>query len=236
MVTIMTPVRQTIGQRIKQLREAKGYTQQKLSELSGVERSYITLLETRRAKGRISMETALALCKALEVDPQVLFDEADIKLPEPVVTPPSSRPMSSLLREVKEKYEALDLIEIPVRGTTPCGYPLLEEETAEGTISLPKEQLGNTNTDNLYALKVSGESLIGDGIYPADFLIVEPTGDVIDGKIYTVRLGNEVCARHVFKLDNSVKLVSSNGEYKELKVSEIEILGKVILSGRWKKH
>jgi len=67
-------------------------------------------------------------------------------------------------------------------------------------------------------------------------VVNKEAGDIIDGKIYIVRLGNEVCARHVFKLDDSLRLASSNGEYKEMLANEVEILGRLILTGRWKRH
>ena len=68
--------------------------------------------------------------------------------------------------------------------------------------------------NGLYALRVNGESLEGDGINDGDLLIVEPDPDIIDGKIYIVRLGNQAVARHSYRHGSRYKLVSSNSKYK----------------------
>jgi len=40
----------------------------------------------------------------------------------------------------------------------------------------------------LYCLRISGESLIGDQINNGDDVVIEPFTDLIDGKIYAVKL------------------------------------------------
>jgi repressor LexA len=54
--------------------------------------------------------------------------------------------------------------------------------------------------------------------------------------IYVVRLGSEVAARHVFRDNGGVRLVSSHGECREISAAEVEILGRVILSMSAKRH
>lgn len=54
-----------IGNRIKQVRIAKGLTQAKLAEKSGVEPSYISHIE--RAVTKLSLPTLVSIANALEV-------------------------------------------------------------------------------------------------------------------------------------------------------------------------
>ena len=74
----------------------------------------------------------------------------------------------------------------------------------------------------VYALKVKGNSLEGDGIQPDDIVLVLPDAPFINGKLYAVRLGNEVVARHVQQVNGTIRLIASNGLYKELQPYEIE--------------
>lgn len=83
---------------------------------------------------------------------------------------------------------------------------------------------------------VNGDSLQGDGINHGDLVIVEPNVEIIDGKMYVIRRQNEVVARHLYTDADKLKLVSSNEDYETVEATDIEVLGRLILSGRWKKH
>jgi hypothetical protein len=66
--------------------------------------------------------------------------------------------------------------------------------------------------------------------------IIEPTQDISDGKIYILRISNEVVARHTFKEARKLKLLSSNSKYQIIIATEADILGRVILAGGWKEY
>jgi SOS-response transcriptional repressor LexA len=82
----------------------------------------------------------------------------------------------------------------------------------------------------LYCLRISGESLIGDQINNGDDVVIEPFPDLIDGKIYAVKLDNQFVARHVHRENGYVILTSSNGKYEKMKVEELEMVGRIIWS------
>lgn len=219
-------VKESIGAKLKRLREQRGLSQRKLAMIVGLDRGYISQLEAGKTIS-ITLRTAETLAKGLGIPPSAFFSEIE-------EIPPRS--IKSILTEAQERYEALKLLELPIRGVVPAGYPFAEEEHIEGYVHVPMEELIGINLKELYTLRVSGNSLEGDNISSGDLVIVEPTTDVIEGKIYIVRLGNEVCARHVYKMNDYLRLVSSNGNYKEIKATEVEIQGRVILSGQWRKH
>ncbi|MGO4541079.1 helix-turn-helix domain-containing protein [Paenibacillus sp. 2TAB19] len=60
-----------IGERIRTLRKEKGYTQEFLSEKSGIHVTYISDIE--RGERNISMETLEKVINALEVNPVEVF-------------------------------------------------------------------------------------------------------------------------------------------------------------------
>jgi SOS-response transcriptional repressor LexA len=150
--------------------------------------------------------------------------------------------LESVLKEqsnIKEEVKEGRFRWLPVLGHPPCGYPLLSEEQAEGHTFVLKDDLGYAgNRQGLYALIASGDSLKGDGIDDGEKLIVDPRDkDVVDGKIYVVRTpDNEVTVKHVYRIDGKIKLVPSNKKYRTIELSQIEIMGRVILSGNWTRR
>lgn len=216
---------------IKEARIKAGLSQRKLAQISGVSRQLINFIESGKRKGK-SADILKALAKALNIMPQELFGLEDSQMQMGKVIANRVETMfSEIMKDTQE------LLELPIRGTIPAGYPFPAEQESGEFVEVPRQELGGIAPESLYALTVSGESLQGDGILSGDVVAVNSIDtEIIDGKIYIIRLGNEVCARHVFKQDNYLRLVSSNGDYKEMLATDVEILGRVILSGRWKKH
>lgn len=178
-----------IGATLKRLREARGLSQTKLSSLSGIDRGYISQLESGRRIG-ISVRTARTLAKSLGVSPSVFLEE----------TLPSKQPIAAILHELSERME---LTEVPILGTIPAGYPFPIDEQSEGYVSIPLELLaGVAEVGKIYALRVTGHSLDGDGIADGDLLLIDPgQKSLTDGKIYALRLDNECVVRHAFRQD-----------------------------------
>lgn len=58
--------------RVRELREAKGWSQAELARRAGVQRVTVTLIENQRTKG-VDFETLEKLAKVLEVDPGYLI-------------------------------------------------------------------------------------------------------------------------------------------------------------------
>ena len=63
-----------LGKQIKKLREEKGWTQQYLSELAGIDDKFLGNVE--RAARKPSMDTVIKIAKALDVEPwqMIKFD------------------------------------------------------------------------------------------------------------------------------------------------------------------
>ena len=66
---------QQLGLSIKEQRQLKGLSQEKLAELSGFDRTYISMLE--RAKRNPSYLNLLRLANALKIDICILFQKRD---------------------------------------------------------------------------------------------------------------------------------------------------------------
>jgi SOS-response transcriptional repressor LexA len=203
---------------IKELRLSKGLTQEQLSERAGLARSYVTRLEGDDIQ-KPSLDTVHSLAKGLEMSP--------IKL------------CTLIYEEGKsEVSDAGDVVELPLLGNVPAGYPWAEEEEERETIffAVTADIRKVRDMARLYVIKISGNSLIGDGVESGDLAVIDPLAPYKDGQIYIVRIGNEVVARHVYFGKDSVKLIASNGDYREMDVRQVEILGRIIMTGNWKTH
>jgi SOS-response transcriptional repressor LexA len=126
---------------------------------------------------------------------------------------------------------------VPIIGYITAGIPVPTEQQDLGKIPVSKLDLsGVSKMSGVFGLIVSGDSLIGDEIQDRYTVIVDPNPDIIDGKIYIVKVGTEYVARHLHRENGYVILTSSNGKYEKMQVKEVEIKGRVVLSGTWKRH
>jgi repressor LexA len=226
-----TVVNVEIGDYIKALREQRGLSPADLARLSVISPAHISLLEKNKRKN-IRHDTAIKLCRAFEISVAEFYEgfkSNNTSESNKVI----KRPQDIAKRFLKE-VDALMCTQVPIRGSVPAGIPTVKEESIEGYIAVAKDELVTTRKD-IYALRVCGESLEGDNIHDGDLLIIEPDSDIIANKIYILRLGDEVVARHVLQEKGGLKLIASNGSYQIIEVTEAEILGRVILAGRWQK-
>ena len=232
-----TMVKETLGELIKKRRKEKGLSQNKLADIAGISRSYIILIEQGKRSGRTSADMILKLARALDVSPQYLMGLSDDSAEKAKRTIAEIEEMLRTAR-TRDVDGAVDEVrKLPILGRVPAGYPLPEEQKAEGFLPVPRAQLGYAREiPSLYVLIVTGDSLIGDDIQPGDKLIVNPNDKVVvDGKIYVVRVENEVTVKHVSKKGDRIVLEPSNHKYGVMAPDQVEILGRVILAGNWKE-
>jgi len=65
--------RRAFGRRVRELRQARGLSQEGLAERSGLHRTYISSLE--RGQRNVGLDNVRALAQALDVVPSTLFEE-----------------------------------------------------------------------------------------------------------------------------------------------------------------
>jgi repressor LexA len=73
--------------------------------------------------------------------------------------------------------------DIPVYGSIPAGFAEQREQDAEGCVSVDINSIGYKPTRNAFALRVSGDSMIGRHIMDGDFVVLEHGPDPRNGDI-----------------------------------------------------
>jgi repressor LexA len=128
--------------------------------------------------------------------------------------------------EIREEFSPLG---IPIVGRIAAGSPILAVENLEGSLTTA-ELFGAT--EGTFALEVEGESMIGAGILPGDYVIVNSSGRVKEGGIAAVQIGDEATVKRLFLSRSQARLKSENPAYKDIVVDrnspEFTVYGPVI--------
>jgi len=221
------------GSYIKHLRENRGMTQAELASQSrcGITRDTIAQIETGRTK---SIPPYIDnILEALNVNPIDFFNKIyKSKQSEP---PAFNKVLSNIKAQITElegRVQAVDdTIRVPIMGTAPAGTFCTKEEHIEGYRKIDRKEVASViKPEELFFVRVSGDSISGDGIRDGYLALVNPNAEFVNGKIYVCRIENECVIKHVFKDNGKVRLISSNSEYKDYLVNEVEIRGRVINS------
>lgn len=103
---------------------------------------------------------------------------------------------------------------VPVVGSIQAGYPVESFENPEGYVSCPVGK----NPDNLFALKVVGDSML-PLVMEGDVIILNKITDKVNGKICAVTIDNESTLKRVKTDSTGVTLIPTNPMYPELHYS-----------------
>ena len=106
---------------------------------------------------------------------------------------------------------ANDTMEIPLHGKIAAGTPI---EALQGTESfaVPAALLG---PGEHYALEVSGDSMVDEGILDGDFALIRKVDDARDGEIIVALIDNEEATLKTFRREgNMIRLDPANRQYE----------------------
>ncbi len=71
-------------------------------------------------------------------------------------------------------------MKVPILGTIAAGQPIEATETPDGTILVEKQHYGSNDT--FYALRVIGDSMIDEGIFNSDIVIIKKQSSAENGQ------------------------------------------------------
>lgn len=135
---------------------------------------------------------------------------------------------------VKRSTNSENLVfRIPLVGTTAAGAPILSEENYDGYVSIPQSLLSRGDSDNLYALRVRGDSMIEDGINDGDLAIMLKTKTADNGDIVAASIGDDeeysITLKHFYKTADRYELRPANSAYKSLISTHCDVHGKLLM-------
>jgi repressor LexA len=144
-----------------------------------------------------------------------------------------------LLRRDPSKPRAMELqgagaptgqaVSVPVLGRISAGAPVMAAENVDEFLPLPTSF---ASEDESFALRVSGDSMIGAGILDGDLVVVKRQSEARNGDIVAALLGGpaeeEATVKRFQRRDGKVELIAENPAYAPIQMSNGRILGKVI--------
>ena len=118
---------------------------------------------------------------------------------------------------------------IPIRGIITAGQLQEAVEASMGSITL--ETLF-PNLERIFAIRVSGQSMIGDDIHDGDYVLLMDD-DIPNGGIGAVLYNGETSLKHIFYDQNGLRLEPANDDYPAVHISpdvfeEVRILGRYV--------
>lgn len=116
-------------------------------------------------------------------------------------------------------------VEVPVVGDVTAGLPILAVEHWEETLALPKQWVGR---DDVFVLKIKGDSMIEAGIWDGDMVVVRKQEDAIDGDIVVALLEDEATVKRFYREKDRIRLQPENPSHEPIYAEQVTILGKVI--------
>ncbi len=118
------------------------------------------------------------------------------------------------------------VVSIPFKGYIAAGQPIEAIEEYEA-ITVPKSMVSSSGEH--FALGVKGNSMIDEGIFDGDTVIIRKQNTVENGETAVALInGNEVTLKKIFKEKNRIRLQPANPKLRPLYVKAVVIQGKVI--------
>lgn len=227
-----------LGDKIKQIRESKGFSQKEFAKLIGVSNSRLSNWEL--GINRPDVDNLSSICKALDISADSLLE----------FTPSIPESMDMIEIGLIKKYRALDehgkqvvdavldlehsrMISESTNGDylylnfpffpVSAGTGVYLDGDGSGTLKVPAT---HKNRRANYALRVSGDSMQPDYL-DGDILLVETKPELQDGELGIFIVNGE----GYFKKIIGNTLVSLNSDYAPIDLSEfddVKVLGRVI--------
>ncbi|MDE6092652.1 MAG: transcriptional repressor LexA [Ruminococcus sp.] len=115
---------------------------------------------------------------------------------------------------------------VPVIGTVTAGQPITAIEDITGYVGF---EAPGISPNELFALKIRGESMINAGIFDGDIVIVQKANYAENGDIVVALIGHEdATVKRFFKENSHFRLQPENDTMQPIILDEVEILGRVI--------
>ncbi len=179
-----------------------------LKSKSGVHR-LISALEERKFIRRLPNRA-----RALEI----------VKLPDTNVT--SIAPAATPAPRAAAPSPANDTIEIPMHGKIAAGTPIEALQGTEG-FAVPAALLG---PGEHYALEVSGDSMVEEGILDGDFALIRKVDTARDGEIVVALIDDSEATLKTFRHEGSmIRLDPANRHYEaqRYRPDQVQIQGRL---------
>jgi repressor LexA len=139
----------------------------------------------------------------------------------------------------KNQKRSLTLVELggknvilPLSGTVAAGRPIEAVETAE-TVAVPEEMVG---TGNFFALRVAGQSMIEEGIFDGDTIVVRSQRVAENGQTVVALVDGDATVKKYYRWTDGIELRPANPEMDSIFVREGEFRIRGVVVGLMRNY
>ncbi len=206
----------SLGERIKRLREEQGLRLIDIAEACGVKEATAQRWESGNIKN-VKHEHILAIAALLHCDPSYLMGWTDDDINE----------KDDNIKTSVDNIYPLHTKRVPVLGAIACGKPIWVDEQHGEYIEVED----GIKAD--FALIAKGDSMIGARIYDGDVVFIRQQPQVENGEIAAVVIDDTATLKRFYIKDGYISLNAENPAYqpiilREGDADEIRILGKAV--------
>ena len=137
------------------------------------------------------------------------------------------RGMSSGRRKIGSA--TVPTLSIPIVGSVRAGEPILAVENIEGYVNFDRSLV---SSEDVFLLRVQGDSMIEAHIQDGDFALVKPQANAENGEIVVALIDDEATIKRVFQRRDLIRLEPANPAMEPIVVKKgekrVSIVGKVI--------
>jgi repressor LexA len=124
-------------------------------------------------------------------------------------------------------------VELPLLGVVAAGSPIESLPDPE-PVAVPPDLVGNGRR---FVLKVRGDSMIDDGIYDGDLVIVRATRDAADGDMVVALVDGEVTLKRLYReAPDTIRLQPANADMAPLRVAAAAVTVQGVVVGLQRRY
>lgn len=112
------------------------------------------------------------------------------------------------------------IMDIPLFGSVPAGFAQNREQEAEGCISVDIQSIGFKPTRNTFALRVTGDSMIGRHVCDGDIVVLEHGPEPRSGQIVAALIDRKSTLKTFVLKNGKPFLKAENPRYPDLVPSD----------------
>lgn len=118
-------------------------------------------------------------------------------------------------------------VEVPILGFIAAGSPIEPYTDPHATLSISPDMI--TSRKRVFVLQVRGESMIEEGIWDGDYVVVEEQNQADNGDIVVALLDNGLATlKRFFKEATRIRLEPANRSMSPIFAKNVTIQGKVV--------
>lgn len=183
----------------------------------------------REIADAVGLKSTSAVSYQLETLEQMGHLTRGAKMPRTVVQKPSLRQLRRDKPDEAAQAPAdrhpQNMTSVPLFDRIAAGAPVTANPESEGSMQLPAGMVGS---GALFAVRVTGDSMVNANIFDGDCVIVRQQDTAHDGDIVAALIEDETTVKTFHRANGHIWLIPQNPSYTPIPGDQYGLMGKVV--------